>query len=171
MKNVIVSGFCVKEMVSGVIMDIIEMEYNVEIYLFEEYMIVDMIEVENSEFVEVSVCDFILKGDKVFVVVVKKFDKMDKIVILKLICLQKEVEKNNVFLVFIMNVDEVLIKVFCVKYGFYVLIFINDEIELKVILCLNLCLMVVKKGVVVGKYMNKFIFDFKWIQKNFFLKK
>jgi uncharacterized membrane protein YphA (DoxX/SURF4 family) len=171
MKNASVTGLRVKEIASGSTMDIPEVEYNVETYPLEEYAITDTIVVSNPEFSEVSVRDLILKGDKVLVVVAKKLDEMDKGVIPQLIRLQKAAEKNNIPLVFITNADEAAIQAFRQKYGFYAPTFVNDETELKVISRSNPCLLVVKKGVVAGKYTYRSIPDFNWIQKNLFLKK
>lgn len=170
LKNTKVSGLRVKEIASGSTMDITEVEYNVETYPIEEYQIVDTIEVSNPEFTDVSVRNLILKGDKVIVVVAKKLDEMDKAVIPQLIALMKSAQKNNVPFLFITNADAAAIKAFRAKYGFYAPTFVNDETELKVISRSNPCLLVVKKGVVAGKYTYHSIPDFSWIQTNLFKK-
>jgi thiol-disulfide isomerase/thioredoxin len=164
-------GLRIREIAGGTITEIPQIEYNVESYPAENYQILDTIEVMNPEVTEVSVRDLVLRGDKVLVVVAKRLDQMDKSVIPQFIRLQKEAEKSGIPLLFITNTNPAAIKHFRQKYGFNVPTFINDETELKIISRSNPCLLVLKRGTVLGKYTRTSIPDFEWIEKNLYSKK
>jgi len=171
LKQATVAGYRLSEVASGSRIEITQLEYNVESYPVEEYLILDSIEVSNPDFTEVSVRDLILMGDQVLVVVTKNLNEMDKQAIPELKRLQQEAVAAGIPLVFITNADASTIRNFRKKYGFYAPTFINDETELKAISRSNPCLMIVKKGVVVGKYTYHSMPTFEWIQKNLFIKK
>ncbi len=171
LKQTKVTGLRLTEIASGSRIEIPQVEYNVESYPVEEYTVLDTIEVNNPDFTEVNIRDLIFTGDQVLVIVTKKLDQMDKNAIPELKRLQKAAETAGVQVVFITNAEAASIRNFRKKYGFYVPTFINDETELKAISRSNPCLMVMKKGVVVGKYTYHSMPTFDWIQKNLFSKK
>lgn len=165
------TGLRIREIAGGTITEIPQIEYNVESYPAENYQILDTIEVMNPDVTEVSIRDLVLRGEKVLVVVAKRLDQMDKSVIAQFIRLQKAAEKSGIPLVFITNTNPAAIKHFRKKYGFNAPTFINDETELKIVSRSNPCLLVLKRGTVLGKYTRTSIPDFEWIEKNLYTKK
>lgn len=170
MKQAFVRGLKLVEKGTGAAREISLMEYNVESYPPDVYTVADTIDVANPDFTEVSVRDLILTGKQVLVVVAKKLNDMDRSVLPQLKVLLDQARKADVPLVFITNATAGDIASFRKKYGFNAPTFTNDETELKVIARSNPCLLVVKDGVVAGKYTRHSLPDFDWIQKNLFRK-
>lgn len=167
MMNTQTAGLRLKD-TTGAVTDIPQIDYNVETYPPTRYAITDTIVVPNADFAEISARDIILKSDKAIVVVAKKLDEMETSAIPELMRLQRAAEKAGVPFLFVTNGDAEAIAAFRKRTGFYAPTFTNDGTMLKVISRSNTCVMILKKGVVAGKYTHHSIPDFGWIQKNLF---
>jgi uncharacterized membrane protein YphA (DoxX/SURF4 family) len=162
------TGLRLKEIAGGATLEIPQIEYNVESYPLENYQILDTIEVANPDFMEVSAFDLILKEKKLLVVVIKRLEEMDPEVMPELLQLQAQAKKAKIPMILITNAYAEMIKNFRAKYGLTIPTFVNDETELKVISRSTTCLLVLKKGTVVGKYTHNSLPTFDWIVKNSF---
>lgn len=162
------TGLRLKEIAGGATLEIPQIEYNVESYPLENYQILDTIEVANPDFMEVSALDLILKEKKLLVVVIKRLEEMDPEVMPELLQLQAQAKKAKIPMILITNAYAEMIKNFRAKYGLTIPTFVNDETELKVISRSTTCLLVLKKGTVVGKYTHNSLPTFDWIVKNSF---
>lgn len=171
LKGAETTGLRLREITSGVITEIPQLAYNVESYPAEHYQIVDTISIANPDLTEVSIRDAVLKGEKMLVVVAKRLNEMDKSVIPQLIRLQRSAQKAGIPIVLITSADSDQIRNFRKKYGLRIPTFINDETELKIVSRSNPSLVVLRKGVVLGKYTRSVIPDFNWIQNNLYNKK
>lgn len=156
-------GLRLKEIAGGTTLEIPQIEYNVESYPLENYQILDTIEVANPDFMEVSALELILKEKKLLVVVIKRLEEIDPDVIPELLQLQAEAKKAKIPMILITNAYAEMIKNFRSKYGLTIPTFVNDETELKVISRSSTCLLVLKRGKVVGKYTHNSLPTFDWI--------
>lgn len=156
-------GLRMKEIADGKTFEIPQIEYNVESYPLENYQILDTIEVVNPEFMEVTALDLILKEKKLLVVVIKRLEEMDPDVMPELLQLQAQAKKAGIPMILITNAYAEMIRNFRSKYGLTIPTFVNDETELKVISRSSTCLLVLKKGKVVGKYTYNSLPTFDWI--------
>lgn len=137
--------------------------YHVESYPLENYQIIDTIEVENQELTEVSIRDYIFSAPKLLVLFSNHLTSMDVTKMNNFKKLVAEASKAGVPCVMVVNATDKACEVFKQKYHFSVPIFRNDGIELKAVARLNPCLVVLKKGWVVGKYTTHALPEFNWI--------
>jgi uncharacterized membrane protein YphA (DoxX/SURF4 family) len=156
-------GLRLKEIAGGKTLEIPKIEYNVESYPLENYQILDTIEVANPDFMEVSALDVMLKEKKLLVVVIKRLEEIDPDVIPELLQLQAQAKKAKIPMILITNAYAEMIRNFRSKYGLTIPTFVNDETELKVISRSSTCLLVLKRGKVVGKYTYNSLPTFDWI--------
>jgi len=170
LKNATVPGLKIKDLATGEITTIAKIEYNVESYPLENYQVVGTTMVPNEELTEVSVRDYLLSEKKVIVVFSRSLRDMNKAAIPELIQLLKAAEKAGVPFLFVTNSDPASIAAFRKNYHFTAPTFINDENQLKIISRSNPVVVVLKKGVVAGKYSHRSIPTFAWIQTNLFKK-
>lgn len=166
LKGAVVPGLRIVDIVSQERMEIPAVEYNIESYPVESYQIIDTIEVANPEFSEISVREYLFNANEVMVVFAKNLKEMDKSSIKELKTLYAESKAAGIPFIFVVNAEPISIAQFRSKYNFKVPTFINDETEIKAISRSNPCLLVLKKGVVVGKYPHRSLPKFEWVQKN-----
>src|SRR5690606_13402915 len=121
------------------------------------------IEVENQELTEVSIRDYIFSAPKLLVLFSNHLTSMDVTKMNDFKKLVAEASKAGVPCVMVVNATDKACEVFKQKYHFSVPIFRNDGIELKAVARLNPCLVVLKKGWVVGKYTTHALPEFNWI--------
>jgi uncharacterized membrane protein YphA (DoxX/SURF4 family) len=166
LKNRLITGLRLQDMVTKEKMDIPEIEYNIESYPIDSYVILDTIEVTNPELTEVSIRQFLFTAPEVLVVVSKSLNEFDLTHLMELKSLIAKSKKANVPLVFIVGSSNEEIEAFKKKHHLQVPMFMNDGTELKVISRANPALMVLKKGHVKGKYTGNSLPTFNWIQTN-----
>jgi len=170
LKKATVPGLKIKDLTTGTVTEIAKDQYIVESYPLENYQVVGTTEVPNEEFTEVSMRDFILSEKQLIVVFSRSLPEMNKEAIPELIAIMRSAEKAGIPFLFVTSSDPASIAVFRHKYGFTAPTFINDENQLKIISRSNPVVMVLKKGVVAGKYPYKSIPTFAWIQTHLFHK-
>ena len=115
---------------------------------------------------EISILDLILKGEKVVVLSVKKLSDANWDQIERYKAIFASCKRANIPFVMICNASRAEIDRFRKKYNFRVPTFVNDETELKVIARSNPAMLVIRKGVVKGKYAHRSTPTFDWLKKN-----
>lgn len=146
--------------------EIPEIEYNVESYPSDTYTVLDTIKVDNPEFTEVSIRDFLFKAPEVIVVFSKSLKEFDINHLAELKTLASAAKKAGVPFVLVVGSSDNEIEAFKKKYNFHVPVFINDGVELKAISRANPALLVFRYGRVKGKYTGNSLPAFNWIQTN-----
>lgn len=146
--------------------EIPEIEYNVESYPNDTYTILDTIQVENPEFTDVSIRDFLFKAPEVIVAFSKSLKEFDTNHLTELKTLAAAAKKAGVPFVLVVGSSDSEIEAFKKKHNFHVPVFINDGVELKAISRANPALLVLKHGRVKGKYTGNSLPEFNWIQTN-----
>lgn len=146
--------------------EIPEIEYNVESYPNDTYTIIDTIEVENPEFTDVSIRNFLFKAPEVIVAFSKSLKEFDTNHLAELKTLAAAAKKAGVPFVLVVGSSDSEIEAFKKKHNFHVPVFINDGVELKAISRANPALLVLKHGRVKGKYTGNSLPEFNWIQTN-----
>lgn len=170
LKNTKVSGLRLEDKVTKERMEIPEVEYNVESYPVDTYTVLDTIEVENPEFSEVSIRQFLFTAPKVIAVVSKSLKEFDLAHLNEIKSIAANAKKANIPFVLIVGSGDEEIAAFKKKHNLHVPVFINDGIELKVISRANPALMVLRYGRVKGKYTGNSLPTFNWIQQNLLAK-
>jgi len=146
-------------------------EFNLSDYPSESYKIVDTIELSNPSMSDVNIKDLVLKSKTIMVVSSKSLKKGNFDNIDRLKEIQKGCIKNNIPFIFICNASRSEINLFRNKYKFKVPVFVNDEKTIQAISRSNPTLLVLKKAVVKGKYPNRALPTFEWLNTNILNKK
>lgn len=133
-------------------MDTPEEEYSPEAFPAEEYQILDTVEMLNPVLTDIVADQLILAQNEIVILVSKKmananWSDMDRIKAIQKACNEKQVP-----FIMICNGSPDEIEAFRKDQNIEVPIFLMDEIELKIISRLNPALLILKKGVVEGKY-------------------
>ncbi|WP_343604317.1 DoxX family protein [Fluviicola sp.] len=161
-----VTGLRLLDNVTKEKIEIPEIEYNVESYPNDTYTILDTIQVENPEFTDVSIRDFLFKAPEVIVAFSKSLKEFDTNHLTELKTLAAAAKKAGVPFVLVVGSSDSEIEAFKKKHNFHVPVFINDGVELKAISRANPALLVLKHGRVKGKYTGNSLPEFNWIQTN-----
>jgi uncharacterized membrane protein YphA (DoxX/SURF4 family) len=130
------------------------------------YKIIREIGVENPDFNEVSIRNYLVQAPRVFVLFSKDLEKMNVSNLQELKGIIRFLHRSSIPVVFISNASHDSMKKWCAKYHIRLACFTNDATELKVVARSNPALMYVEKGIVVGKYPNKSIPTVEWIKKH-----
>lgn len=170
LKNTKVTGLRLEDKVTKERMEIPEVEYNVESYPSDTYMILDTIEVENPEFSDVSIREFLFTAPKVIVVFSKNLKEFDLNHLNEIKSVAAKAKKANIPFVLVVGSGDEEIAAFKKKHNLHVPVFINDAIELKAISRANPALMVIRYGRVKGKYTGNSLPTFNWIQTHLLAK-
>jgi hypothetical protein len=115
---------------------------------------------------EISVKELILSGDVIVMLSVKKLSKANWDQVERYKSIFAECKRSGIPFLMICNASRKEINSFRKKYNFRVPAFVNDETELKAISRSNPSLLIVKKGVVKGKYPHRSTPTFEWLEKN-----
>jgi uncharacterized membrane protein YphA (DoxX/SURF4 family) len=156
----------VEERSSGKIIWVKPIDYDTLDYPLSTFRVLDTVRRLLPELQEVSLREFILKGDRVIVLVARDIDRADWDAVDEYRQLLKECKKNDIPFIMICNGSKEQIDRFRGKYKFPVPAFLNDETELKVMARSNPSLMVVEKGRVKGKYAHRSTPDLDWLKRN-----
>lgn len=131
-----------------------------------EYVIRDTILRLPESFDEVSLKDYILQQEQIILIISKDLEKgnFKRVEQLKKIAKQARQENIDMVMITASGADE--IEAFRANTGFDIPTVQNDEIEIKAITRSNPTLMVLKNGVVKGKYAFRSTPSWKWLVKN-----
>lgn len=147
-------------------MEITMDEYNIDDYPVEEYDILDTIEINNPEFKEIVLRDYILKAPIIIILTTKNLKDANFAKIERYKTIYAKATKDGIPMVMMVSSNPEEIKEFRKKYNFNVPIFFNDETELKAISRSNPALLIIKKGVVKGKYPHRSTPEYDWLKTN-----
>ena len=130
-------------------------------YRFEKEVMV-----EETPLSEISIRDYIVKSPMIFILFSKELKKAEVADLPKVKALERLLKSKKVPFVLITNEQRPFIKSWLKKNGLSLPAFTNDATELKAVSRSNPSLMVVKHGVVKGKFPNKSIPSIDWIKKH-----
>lgn len=161
-----IRGFKILDLAYNSEMEIPEVEYTSEDFPETDYKIVDTVEMIDPAFTEVSIRDYIVKTDRIFVLTVKNLKDANWNAIDRYKSIYSACKKANIPFVMIVNANKDEINTFRKKYNFNLPVFLNDETELKAIARSNPSLLVIEKGIVKGKFAHRSTPSFDWIKRN-----
>lgn len=122
--------------------------------------------VEEAPFSEISIRDYIVQAPMIFILFSKELKKAEIHDLNKIKSLSKLLKNKKIPFVLVTNEERAFIKKWLTKNGLTLPAFTNDATELKAIARSNPSLMVVKRGIVKGKFPNKAIPSLDWIKKH-----
>lgn len=161
-----VSEIRVKNLSNDEIYNVPMEEFLSEDYPVEYYTVLDTVKGVNPEFTEVTLRDYIVKAKQIVVMSAKNITEANWSSIARYKEIAAGCKKNNIPFLFMCNGSQEQIAAFRKKYNFDAPIFINDETELKAIARSNPSMMIIQKGIVVGKYPHRSTPTFDWLWKN-----
>lgn len=115
---------------------------------------------------DISIRDLILTSKKIIVLSAQKLSAANWDQVERYKSIFAECKREDIPFVLICNAGRAEIDAFRKKYNFRVPVFINDETELKAIARSNPSLLVLKKGIVKGKYPHRSTPTYDWLKKN-----
>ena len=115
--------------------------------------------------------DFILKSPEIMIVFSKNLKTANFNEIAKFKSIQMNCEKKGIPFIIVCSAIRSDINEFRTKYAFNVPVFVNDEKTIKAVSRSNPSLLVLKHGVVKGKYPHRSLTSFSWLNENILLKK
>ena len=130
------------------------------------FQIMDTVQRRNEDLTELNIREDILKLKKLIILSVRNLNDADWSEIEKLKDILKKSQKDNIPMIMLVSSSMEDVRAFKKKYNFSIPVFITDEIELKAIARSNPSLMVLKKGIVIGKYPKRALPDYKWLELN-----
>lgn len=171
LKSTKVRGLKMKDILNHSSFEIPFEEYNLIDYPVENYTIQDTIEIEKSAVSDISIIDFILKSPNIIIVFAKDLKRANFNEIKKFKSIQMNCEKNGIPFIMICSAIRSEINAFRKKFDFNVPVFVNDEKTIKTVSRSNPSLLVIKNGIVKGKYPHRSLPSFSWLNENILLKK
>jgi len=141
-------------------------EYNVADYPLEEYVILDTIEMRNPDISDIVLREYILKAPKIIILTAKNLEDANFAKMKRYKSIYANAQKEGIPMLMMVSSNSEEVKAFRAKYNFNIPIFFNDETELKAISRSNPALLIIKKGVVKGKYPHRSIPSFEWLKIN-----
>ncbi len=133
---------------------------------FVGFRILDTVQRRNEDFTELNIREDILKLKKLIILSVRNLNDADWSEIEKLKDILKKSQKDNIPMIMLVSSSMEDVRAFKKKYNFSIPVFITDETELKAIARSNPSLLVLKKGIVKGKYPKRALPDYKWLELN-----
>ena len=155
-----------KDLSTNKVIEIKAKDYSEKAYPKEEYEFQQRLFLDDESFSEINLRDYIVKSDLIIIVSSRNLLKgnWDKIERYKSIYNSCKAQKIP-FLI-ITNANKGQLIHFRNMYNFNVPIFLNDETGIKTISRSNPSMMVIQKGIVIGKYPHRSTPTFEWLKKN-----
>jgi uncharacterized membrane protein YphA (DoxX/SURF4 family) len=122
--------------------------------------------VENSELQDISIRDFIIQSPTIFVLSSNNLSEANLDEKQKVIHIARMLKARKIPFVLICNADRQTMNAWRRKNGLKIPAFSLDEKVAKAIARSNPSLMIIQNGIVKGKYPNKSIPSFEWIEKH-----
>jgi uncharacterized membrane protein YphA (DoxX/SURF4 family) len=141
-------------------------DYSVEDYPKEEYDILDTVSILNPEVKDILLRSFILVSPKIILLSAKNLKDANFSQIERYKSIYAEAKKDGIPMIMMVSSNPKEVKAFREKYNFSIPIFFNDETELKAISRSNPALLIIKKGIVVGKFAHRSTPNFDWLKTN-----
>lgn len=143
-----------------------ENEYNVADYDTAYYTFKGKRMIANPAVTEISIKQLILDSKTMFVIFCKSLDEANFTKIEAYKAIYAQAKKRGIPMVLVCSSNRETINKWRAKHQFDIPVFDNDETELKAIARSNPSLMVLKKGVVKGKYPHRSLPTFQWLDKH-----
>lgn len=160
----------VKNLSSDDVYDVPMEEFTLEEYTPEFYSVLDTVYQTNEEFNEISLRDYVVSVKQIVMITSKNIVEANWGEVETYKSIFESCKKDSIPFIIVTNGSKEQIAAFRKKYNFSAPIFINDETELKAIARSNPSLMILQKGVVVGKYAHRSTPTFDWLNKNILVK-
>ena len=148
-------------------------ELSVSLKEFEEsytdtsfYKLIRKTKVENSELQDISIRDYIINAPTIFVLSSNKLSDATLDDQQKIIHISRKLKAKKIPFVLICNADRATMNQWRRKNGLKIPAFSLDEKVAKAIARANPSLLIIQNGIVKGKYPNKSIPSFEWIEKH-----
>lgn len=156
----------VKNLSADEIYDVPLEEFTLEEYVPEYYEVVDTVYETNPEFTEINIRDFIVNAPQIVILSSKNIEEANWEMIERYKAIYAGCKRKNIPFIILCSSDRAGMDAFRKKYKFDVPMFTNDETELKAIARSNPSMMILNKGVVVGKFAHRSTPTFDWLVKN-----
>jgi uncharacterized membrane protein YphA (DoxX/SURF4 family) len=147
-------------------MKVLFSEYLLEDYPIDEYEILDTIEIMNPEINDILLREFILVSPKIILLSAKNLKDANFAQLARYKSIYAGAKKEGIPMVMMVSSNPSEVAAFRDKYNFNIPIFFNDETELKAISRSNPALLIIKKGIVVGKYPHRSTPSYDWLKTN-----
>lgn len=170
LKNRWVGGYRLRELATNEIIRITKDEYNVESYANENYNIIDTIQLENPDLKRVNVFPYLRKAPLVLTIVSANIRAFQTEALEQFEQLIAAAKKQHIPVVLIAGgtfEDGIAFKR---KHGLEVPVFMNNELEMKAISRSNPSLLILKHGIIKGKYTYHSLPTLAWIQTSLLTK-
>ena len=161
-----VKGFELYDIENDTKIQVTDKEYQANYSDTSFYKIKNQIMVDESPVTEISIRDYIIEAPIIFIMFSKELKKAEIDDLQKVKALERFLKSKKVPFVLITNEQRPFIKYWLKKNGLKLPAFTNDATELKAVSRSNPSLMIVKHGIVKGKYPNKSIPSIDWIKKH-----
>lgn len=161
-----IKGLLLKDYVNATKIQVPIDEYSTDNYPELDYAILDTIELINPEFTEVSLRNYIVQAKTIFMLTSKNLKEASWEHITRYKEIVSYCKQNKIPFIMVTNSNRMEIDAFRKANKFDIPIFLNDETELKAIARSNPSLMVLKNGIVKGKYPTNSTPSVEWLKKN-----
>ena len=161
-----VTGMLLFDKANAIEIEVLEAEYNESDYDTASYKMIRPIEMANPELSEISIKNAIIEEKTIFILFAKDLATANWNEIENMKAIFAETQKKKIPFVMVTSGSRAEINAWRKKHKFNVPVFTNDQIELKAIARSNPSLMILKSGVVVGKYPHRSLPKFSWIEKH-----
>ena len=167
-ENAYVDGFLVMDLAYNSEIEVPANEFSTDGYPDTDYKVIKEIKMPNPEFTEISLREYITTAERVVMLSVKNLMEANW----NQIELYKDIydgcKKANIPFVLVCNGSREQINDFRSKNKWDVPVFLNDETELKAIARSNPSLLLIGRGIVMGKYPHRSTPTWSWIRTNVF---
>lgn len=170
LKQRYIQGYKVKDKETGEEILVSEIEFQDAYSDTSFYSFIGREQLENPDLSEISIRNYLIEAPLVYILFSKDLNTISTSKIDKIRGLVEEVKGHKIPFVFITSSSREDINKFKNKYKLHLPTFINDATELKAISRSNPSLMILKKGVVIGKFPNRSIPSYKWIKNHIYNK-
>lgn len=167
-ENAYVDGFLVLDLAYNSEVEVPASEFSTDGYPDTDYKVIKEIKMPNPDFTEISLREYITTAQRVVMLSVKNLTEANW----SQIELYKDIydgcKKANIPFVLVCNGSREQINDFRSKNKWDVPVFLNDETELKAIARSNPSLLLIGRGIVMGKYPHRSTPTWNWIRTNVF---
>lgn len=151
---------------TNVVIDVVLDDYSEENYNPKKIQISDTFNVLNPELTEINLRNYITTTDKIIIVSVRNLHDANWDALQRYKEIFAGAKKENIPMILLCSASNDAIQAFKQKYDVHIPIFVNDEIELKTIARSNPAMLVIKKGIISGKFPHRSTPTFSWLFNN-----
>lgn len=165
-EKAMIPGYSLMDLENMTFVSVPENEYNLNDYDTAFFKVMHHDKILDPNITEISIRDYLTTEKQIIVLFSKNLKEanFEKIEAYKSIF--KSAKKRKIPMVLICSSNRADINAWRKKHHFDIPAFINDETELKAIARSNPSLMIIKRGVVKGKYPFRSLPTFQWLEKH-----